>query len=140
MPARNQLKSCTFISEPLQLYFIFAIVLHLDLFFPCFVIIVLLICRHGFSLCLHSFSFCSEADEIYKICSVIGSPNQNSWAEGLELANVLKYQFPQVEWVYLLSLRHVMVWCCIFLIIKETIIFLVRFSKFNFWVPVWLKS
>lgn len=97
MPARNQLKSCTFISEPLQLYFIFAIVLHPDLFFPCFVIIVLLICRHGFSLCLHSFSFRSEADEIYKICSVIGSPNRNSWAEGLELANVLKYQFPQVE-------------------------------------------
>lgn len=134
MPARNQLKSCTFISEPLQLYFIFALVLHPDLFFPCFVIIVLLICRHGFSLCLHSFSFCSQADEIYKICSVIGSPNRNSWAEGLELANVLKYQFPQVEWVYLLSLRHVLVWCCIFLIIKETIIFLVRFSKFNFWV------
>lgn len=134
MPARNQLKSCTFIFEPLQLYFIFALVLHPDLFFPCFVIIVLLICRHGFSLCLNSFSFCSQADEIYKICSVIGSPNRNSWAEGLELANVLKYQFPQVEWVYLLSLRHVLVWCCIFLIIKETIIFLVRFSKFNFWV------
>ncbi|KAJ8650582.1 hypothetical protein MRB53_003605 [Persea americana] len=37
----------------------------------------------------------SEADEIYKICGVIGSPNQKSWAEGLELANVLKYQFPQ---------------------------------------------
>lgn len=45
-------------------------------------------------------SACSEADEIYKICGVIGSPNQNSWAEGLELANVLKYQFPQVVSVF----------------------------------------
>ncbi|XP_058085551.1 cyclin-dependent kinase F-4 isoform X2 [Magnolia sinica] len=37
----------------------------------------------------------SEADEIYKICGVIGSPNQNTWAEGLQLANAIKYQFPQ---------------------------------------------
>eukprot|EP00268_Persea_americana_P063251 TRINITY_DN818_c3_g1_i4.p1 TRINITY_DN818_c3_g1~~TRINITY_DN818_c3_g1_i4.p1 ORF type:complete len:443 (-),score=87.81 TRINITY_DN818_c3_g1_i4:792-2120(-) len=43
----------------------------------------------------------SQADEIYKICSVIGSPNRNSWAEGLELANVLKYQFPQFASVHL---------------------------------------
>lgn len=43
----------------------------------------------------------SEADEIYKICSVIGSPSQNSWAEGLELANVLKYQFPRFTSVHL---------------------------------------
>ncbi|KAJ4953247.1 hypothetical protein NE237_030079 [Protea cynaroides] len=37
----------------------------------------------------------SEADEIYKICSVIGSPDQNSWVQGLQLANAIKYQFPQ---------------------------------------------
>ncbi|GLJ11674.1 hypothetical protein SUGI_0174360 [Cryptomeria japonica] len=37
----------------------------------------------------------SEADEIYKICSVIGSPNNQSWSEGLRLANSIKYQFPQ---------------------------------------------
>ncbi|XP_077244741.1 protein kinase superfamily protein [Tasmannia lanceolata] len=43
----------------------------------------------------------SEADEIYKICSVIGSPNHNSWAAGLELANVIKYQFPQFASVQL---------------------------------------
>ncbi|XP_019055924.1 PREDICTED: cyclin-dependent kinase F-4-like isoform X2 [Nelumbo nucifera] len=46
----------------------------------------------------------SEADEIYKICSVIGSPNQNSWAEGLQLANLIKYQFPQFPSVYLSAL------------------------------------
>uniref|UniRef100_A0A0D6QTT6 non-specific serine/threonine protein kinase n=1 Tax=Araucaria cunninghamii TaxID=56994 RepID=A0A0D6QTT6_ARACU len=37
----------------------------------------------------------SELDEIYKICSVIGSPNNHSWSEGLRLANSMKYQFPQ---------------------------------------------
>lgn len=37
----------------------------------------------------------SEVDELYKICSVIGTPNQHSWFEGLNLASALKYQFPQ---------------------------------------------
>ncbi|CAA7403887.1 unnamed protein product [Spirodela intermedia] len=46
----------------------------------------------------------SEVDEIYKICSVIGSPNQNSWAEGLRLANEMKYQFPQSSGVPLSAL------------------------------------
>ncbi|XP_078441776.1 cyclin-dependent kinase F-4-like [Wolffia australiana] len=43
----------------------------------------------------------SEADEIYKICTVIGSPNHNSWAEGLRLAGEMKYQFPQFSGVAL---------------------------------------
>ncbi|KAF9626127.1 hypothetical protein IFM89_030974 [Coptis chinensis] len=46
----------------------------------------------------------SEADEIYKICSVIGSPNQNSWADGLQLASMIKYQFPQFTSVHLSAL------------------------------------
>ncbi|KAJ6846325.1 cyclin-dependent kinase F-4-like [Iris pallida] len=37
----------------------------------------------------------SEVDEICKICSVIGSPDLNSWAEGIQLAEAMKYQFPQ---------------------------------------------
>ncbi|XP_022756512.1 cyclin-dependent kinase F-4-like isoform X2 [Durio zibethinus] len=37
----------------------------------------------------------SEADEIYKICSVIGSPIKDSWLDGLNLARVINYQFPQ---------------------------------------------
>ncbi|KAK1306503.1 Cyclin-dependent kinase F-4 [Acorus calamus] len=41
------------------------------------------------------FPGANEADEIYKICSVIGNPNQNTWAEGLQFANAIKYQFPQ---------------------------------------------
>ncbi|WOL19515.1 cyclin-dependent kinase F-4-like isoform X4 [Canna indica] len=37
----------------------------------------------------------SEVDEIFKICNVIGSPNKNTWEEGLHLADIMKYQFPQ---------------------------------------------
>ncbi|KAM1724964.1 hypothetical protein ACFX11_023353 [Malus domestica] len=37
----------------------------------------------------------SEADEVYKICSVIGSPTKDSWADGLRLASDINYQFPQ---------------------------------------------
>ena len=48
------------------------------------------------------FVSCSEVDEIHKICSIIGSPNQNSWAEGLQLAEAMKYQFPQVVYCFLL--------------------------------------
>ncbi|XP_049935894.1 cyclin-dependent kinase F-4-like isoform X2 [Nymphaea colorata] len=36
----------------------------------------------------------SELDEIYKICSVLGSPGMDTWPEGLQLANLLNYQFP----------------------------------------------
>ncbi|XP_077230213.1 cyclin-dependent kinase F-4-like [Tasmannia lanceolata] len=37
----------------------------------------------------------SEADEIYKICRVIGSPNMNTSSEGLQLADSIRFQFPQ---------------------------------------------
>eukprot|EP00268_Persea_americana_P002126 TRINITY_DN10628_c0_g1_i12.p1 TRINITY_DN10628_c0_g1~~TRINITY_DN10628_c0_g1_i12.p1 ORF type:complete len:387 (-),score=69.14 TRINITY_DN10628_c0_g1_i12:375-1535(-) len=43
----------------------------------------------------------SEADEICKICSVIGRPTQSSWAEGLQLARAIKYEFPQVSRLHL---------------------------------------
>ncbi|XP_027348554.1 cyclin-dependent kinase F-4-like isoform X4 [Abrus precatorius] len=43
----------------------------------------------------------SEADEIYKICSVIGSPTTESWADGLKLARDINYQFPQLASVHL---------------------------------------
>ncbi|CAK9153301.1 unnamed protein product [Ilex paraguariensis] len=46
----------------------------------------------------------SEADEIYKICSVIGSPTESVWAEGLELASAISYQFPQLAGVHLSAL------------------------------------
>ncbi|KAK6158478.1 hypothetical protein DH2020_005792 [Rehmannia glutinosa] len=43
----------------------------------------------------------NEADEIYKICCVIGSPTKSEWTEGLELASAINYQFPQVAGVHL---------------------------------------
>ncbi|GFP98827.1 cyclin-dependent kinase f-4 [Phtheirospermum japonicum] len=46
----------------------------------------------------------SEADEIYKICCVIGSPTRSEWTEGLELASAINYQFPWVAGVNLSSL------------------------------------
>ncbi|KAM0046477.1 putative protein-serine/threonine kinase CMGC-RCK family [Helianthus debilis subsp. tardiflorus] len=46
----------------------------------------------------------SEADEIYKICSVIGSPTESTWCEGLELSSKINYQFPELAGVNLSSL------------------------------------
>ncbi|XP_042456354.1 cyclin-dependent kinase F-4-like [Zingiber officinale] len=37
----------------------------------------------------------SEADQLCKICSAIGSPNSDSWSEGLQFAAAMNYQFPQ---------------------------------------------
>merc|ERR1711972_304509 len=37
----------------------------------------------------------SEADEIYKICSVLGTPTANSWKQGLALAQNMNFKFPQ---------------------------------------------
>ncbi|CAN6253640.1 unnamed protein product [Urochloa humidicola] len=49
-------------------------------------------------LTLHPlFPGTSEADEIHKICNVIGSPDEQSWPQGLSLAQAMKYQFPQVK-------------------------------------------
>lgn len=38
----------------------------------------------------------SEADEIFKICSVLGTPTQQSWPEGLKLAQRMNFKFPQI--------------------------------------------
>nr|XP_043627867.1 cyclin-dependent kinase F-4-like isoform X2 [Erigeron canadensis] len=46
----------------------------------------------------------SEADEIYKICSVIGSPTESTWHEGLALASTINYQFPALAGVNLSAL------------------------------------
>ncbi|CAA7406496.1 unnamed protein product [Spirodela intermedia] len=50
------------------------------------------------------FPGASEADEIHKICSVIGCPSHDSWGKGFELASAIKYQFPQLPGVPLPSL------------------------------------
>jgi serine/threonine protein kinase len=37
----------------------------------------------------------SEIDEIFKICSVIGTPDKREWAEGFKLAAAMNFKFPQ---------------------------------------------
>eukprot|EP00798_Chlamydomonas_sp_ICE-L_P019179 gene19179-25793_t len=37
----------------------------------------------------------SEADEIYKICSIMGTPTATTWPEGLKLAGAMNFRFPQ---------------------------------------------
>ncbi|KAL5099851.1 hypothetical protein RYX36_004178 [Vicia faba] len=50
------------------------------------------------------FPGASEADEIYKICGVIGSPTTESWTDGLKLARDINYQFPQLAGINLSAL------------------------------------
>lgn len=37
----------------------------------------------------------SEPDEIYKICSVLGSPTMKTWPEGMQLAAAMNFTFPR---------------------------------------------
>jgi serine/threonine protein kinase len=37
----------------------------------------------------------SEPDELYKICSVLGTPTTNNWPEGLKLAQDMNFKFPR---------------------------------------------
>ncbi|KAL8166870.1 hypothetical protein V2J09_008369 [Rumex salicifolius] len=43
----------------------------------------------------------SEADEISKICSVIGTPTEETWSQGILLARSMNYQFPLLPGVKL---------------------------------------
>uniref|UniRef100_A0A1A9W5B3 non-specific serine/threonine protein kinase n=1 Tax=Glossina brevipalpis TaxID=37001 RepID=A0A1A9W5B3_9MUSC len=36
----------------------------------------------------------SEVDQLYKICSVLGTPDKNDWLEGYRLAAVIHFQYP----------------------------------------------
>eukprot|EP00249_Psilotum_nudum_P020200 c27601_g1_i1 orf=876-2255(+) len=47
------------------------------------------------------FPGASEADELYKICSVIGTPNHRTWPEGLKLASSMNFCFPQFSSTHL---------------------------------------
>jgi len=37
----------------------------------------------------------SDTDQLYKICSILGTPSQNSWPEGHKLATQMGFNFPQ---------------------------------------------
>ncbi|CDY26374.1 BnaA02g23960D [Brassica napus] len=45
-------------------------------------------------------------EAIYKVCNVIGSPTQETWLEGLNLASVINYQFPQRRLTLLSGYAH----------------------------------
>ncbi len=38
-----------------------------------------------------------QADELYKICSIMGSPKPETWPEGLALAAAMGFRFPQCQ-------------------------------------------
>ncbi|XP_067009133.2 serine/threonine-protein kinase dyf-5 isoform X2 [Anabrus simplex] len=37
----------------------------------------------------------SEIDEIFKICSILGTPDKRDWPEGYQLASAMNFKFPQ---------------------------------------------
>ena len=46
----------------------------------------------------------NEEDQLYKICSILGSPSVDSWKEGCMLANQFHFVFPEVWYEVLLIL------------------------------------
>ncbi|XP_022923358.1 cyclin-dependent kinase F-4-like isoform X2 [Cucurbita moschata] len=47
------------------------------------------------------FPGASEPDQIYKICSILGTPTMDTWSDGLCLARNINYQYPQFNRVHL---------------------------------------
>lgn len=45
--------------------------------------------------CRPLFPGSSEIDEIFKICSVLGTPDKRDWPEGYQLAAAMNFNFPQ---------------------------------------------
>jgi len=41
------------------------------------------------------FPGASESDQLFKICSVLGTPSQSQWADGYKLASAIGFRFPQ---------------------------------------------
>ncbi|XP_067621603.1 uncharacterized protein [Eurosta solidaginis] len=37
----------------------------------------------------------SEVDQLFKICSVLGTPDKNDWPEGYRLANTIHFRYPE---------------------------------------------
>ncbi|KAJ6326125.1 hypothetical protein OIU78_013256 [Salix suchowensis] len=38
-----------------------------------------------------------EANQMHRICSVLGTPTMDTWAEGIHLARTINYQFPEFD-------------------------------------------
>ncbi|CAG9572704.1 putative mitogen activated protein kinase [Leishmania major strain Friedlin] len=56
-------------------------------------------------LCRPLFPGTSESDQLFKICSVLGSPAPNEWDEGYQLARRMNMRFPTVAPT---PLRHIL--------------------------------
>ena len=50
------------------------------------------------------FNGASEMDQIYKVCSILGTPSNNTWGEGYRLAAQMGFNFPQFNPVPLSSM------------------------------------
>ncbi|KAL1806090.1 hypothetical protein ACET3Z_029158 [Daucus carota] len=50
------------------------------------------------------FAGVNQQDQMYRICSVLGTPTEVDWAYGIELADDISYQFPQHSGVSLSQL------------------------------------
>ena len=46
----------------------------------------------------------SQSDQIYKVCSVLGTPDAETWDDGIKLANQSGISFPRFAKTYLGSL------------------------------------
>lgn len=49
----------------------------------------------GYSEAKFLLSPCPQADQIYKLCSVLGTPTRQNWPEGLQHAAAMHFRFPQ---------------------------------------------
>ena len=77
--------------------------------FLAFSLSVIFLCK-DVELMIFMVYWNSEADEIYRICSVIGSPSHQSWSDGMKLAASLNFQFPQVLFGSCSLMLHL---CCV---------------------------
>jgi hypothetical protein len=50
------------------------------------------------------FNGSSEMDQVYKICSILGTPSHKTWSEGYQLASKIGLTFPQFQPVNLSSI------------------------------------
>ena len=57
--------------------------------------------------CLLPHSGTSEIDQLYKICSVLGTPSRGDWADGFVLANTMSFHFPNFSQTHLSQVRKV---------------------------------
>ena len=46
----------------------------------------------------------SEPDQLFKLCSVLGTPSAKTWPEGVKLAAAMNFKFPQFSPVPLAEL------------------------------------